>query len=117
MNDKPKSERRPVAERIAAFILDNDLANPFGGDVALKQSGKRKFYSVSFSRPAVLDGQIEVYSPKFILVQAQGRLAQAGDQRVFESEENALRYLRLAFVEFKFDEALLVPTKPPKASR
>jgi hypothetical protein len=33
---------------------------------------------------------------------------------VFTSEEDALNFLRLAFVEGKYDEALAIPTLPRK---
>lgn len=115
MTDKPKSDRQLLAEEIYQFVLDNDLDQVFGSGP--RQSGDKKYYAMTLSLPRTLDGEIKVYSPKFIQVRAAGPLAQAGSNRVFESKQNVLDYLRLAFVEFNFDAAASVPTKPEKPSR
>ncbi len=101
------SPRAQVAENIAAFIRDNDLDSPFGGDV----TKDKRYYAVLLSRPRILDGLIRVYSPKFILIQLQGPLAQGSYQAVYTSEEDAINFLRLFCVECDQDEALAIPTK------
>lgn len=111
---KPPSERQQIAQRFAVFIVENHLANPFGGDVS--QSSDKKYYGVLFSRPRLLDGFVRVYSPKFILVEMTGPAARLGSSRVFESEKDATDFLRLAFVEYDMDAAAKVPTKPAKGS-
>jgi hypothetical protein len=104
------SERREIAERLAQFIRDNNLANPFGGDV--ENSKDKRHYAVLFSVPAILDGIIRVYSPKFIAINCQGRLC--NHDAVYDSEANATEFMRLAFVASKFDAAYAVPVKPEK---
>ena len=88
MTDKPPSDRRLLAERIAAFINDNRLNSPFGGEV--DQSGDKRSYDILFSIPRLLDGLVRVYGLKFILIQTQGPLARGTGERVFTSEQNAL---------------------------
>lgn len=114
MTDKPPSERQLIAQRIATFIIENRLANPFGGDVHQSTDKKGRPYTVLFSVPRVLDGLVTVYGPKFILINTQGGLS-LGDGSVFESEADALKFMRLAFVDLKRDEAADVPTKAPRS--
>ena len=113
MSDKPSSERQQIAQRIAQFILDNDLANPFGGDVD-QTTGKGRPYSVLMSVPRYLDGQVLVYGPKFILINMDGPLARHGTGFVYESEQHALDFLRLMLVEHDSEKALAIPTKAAK---
>lgn len=110
---KSKSDRELIADRIAAFIVKNDLNHPFGGDVTLYRGGKMPCYLVAFSKPRVLDGTVAVYSKTFVQVRfnTSYRTLPAGDSRVFTSEVNAVKFLKLAFVEMKFDEAMEIPTK------
>lgn len=112
MTDQP-SERRLLADRIAKFIIDNRLNNPFGGDVD-QSSEKGRPYSILFSVPRLLDGLVRVYGPKFILVQMQGPLVHGATDMVFESEQNALDFLRLAFVEHNQEAAYAIPVKARK---
>ena len=106
------SPRQPAANALADFITQNGINNPFGGTVT--RSSDKRHYLIDFSRPAYLDGLIRVYSPSFIMISSRGRLAPSGDDtRVFASLAFALDFLRLAFVEYKQDEALFIPTKDP----
>ena len=114
MTDKPPSDRRQIANRFAEFIVTNDLANPFGGDV--HQSGDKRSYFIGMSRPRLLSGEVRVYSGRFILVLMQGPLARGGEERVYASEQDAMSFLRLLLVEHKPDEALAVPVKPRRAT-
>ena len=111
--DKPPSDRRQIADRFADFIVANDIANPFGGEV--HQSADKRVYAIPMSRPRLLDGEVRVYSGRFILIVMYGPLALGGEQRVYASEKDAMNFLRLLLVEHKTDEALAVPTKAPKA--
>ena len=106
------SERSEIAGRLAQFICDNNLANPFGGDV--EQSQDKRYYGVLFSVPRLLDGFLRVYSPKYILIQCQGPLCQ--NDAVYLSEADALQFMKLAFVDHDLEAAYNIPTKPPKAS-
>lgn len=107
------SERSDIAARFAAFIGDNDLANPFGGDV--EQSSDKRYYGVAFSVPAILDGFLRVYSPKYILIECQGRLCQ--QNAVYTSEADAMLFMKLAFADHNMEAAYAVPTKPPKEKK
>jgi hypothetical protein len=100
-----KSERQLVAERIAKYIRCNRWTAPFGGDV--HKDGKA--YSILFAKPRMLDGLVRVWSPKFILIQCQGPSAHGNWSAVYESEQDAMRFLRLAFAEHKWMEAMEVP--------
>jgi len=110
---KKTSPREMIAERIARFINVNHLNSPFGGDVTLFKGGKVPCYVVAFSKPRVLDGTVSVYGPKFVQVRFQTsyRDLPASDSRVFTSEPDAVKFLKLAFVDLKFDDAMEVPTK------
>jgi len=105
------SPREEIANRIAAFIRQENLCNPYGGDVTL--SADRRSRSVAFSKPANLDGHVDIYSPNFILISYRTRYhgLPHTDRRIFATEKDAVEFLRLAFVEYKFDEALDIPTK------
>ena len=103
------SARSELAERIAAAIREWKLTTPFGGDV----SPSGRYYGVLFAVPRLLDGNVRVYSDKFILVEGQGPLARYGN-RVFDSEENALAFIHAAYVELDSDKAESVPVKPGK---
>jgi hypothetical protein len=104
------SERSQIAEQIAQFIRDNNLTNPFGGDV----SKMDRYYSVLFSRPATLDGLVRVYSPSFILIEFSGKYGR--EQRVYVGSENAIQYIKLRFVDFDETAANAIPTKPRKVA-
>lgn len=111
------SERNDACQQIATAIIENNLANPFGGDV--EQSGDRRAYYTAFSVPAILDGTVKLYSPKFILVQCQGRLAPGGSyEAVFTSVENAIEAILCICVVGKRSHADLdkIPVKERAAS-
>ena len=114
MTEKPKSERHLIADRIAQFIVESDLKTPYGGDVSLSKVTRRPCYTVAFSAPRVLDGTVSVYAPKFINVHylTGYRALPHEDSVVFTSEKDAVNFLRLAFVEGRYDEALAIPTLP-----
>lgn len=123
MSDKPKSPRHLVADRLAAIVVEGSMASPYGGDVGLTTAPSteggppgRPRYAIGFSRPRYLDGVVEVYSPKFIFVRADGRHAPNGHfEGVFESEENAAKFLRF-MTQIDLQAAAEVPTKPPRQS-
>ena len=110
---KPKSDRQALAERVAAYIVANELNRPFGGDVSLYRGGKVPCYVTAFSQPRVLDGTVSIFAPNFIQVRfnTSYRALPASDSRVFTSEQAALDFLRLAFVERNFEAALAIPTR------
>lgn len=102
------SERAQAAQRIAAFLVENGLCQVFGGTVA--RHGR--YYAVAFSLRRTLDGEVRVYSPRFIQVLMRGPAALVGSgSDVFESETTVIDFLRLAFVEHRHDEAKMVPRR------
>lgn len=103
------SARQDLAQRFADFVISNQMTNPFGGDVI--KSGNH--YTVLFSKPAVLDGVVNVYGPKFIQVTyaTQYRAMPHRASPVFESESAAFDFINKAFVLRDFDGALAIPTK------
>lgn len=106
------SPRAELAARLATFVGEYNLCNPYGGDVR-KVEKPRPHYTIGFSRPAVLDGSIAVWGPTFIKIDFIHR--GHGDYRlVFASEENAIAFLRAAFVEHDWTKAWGVPQKPEK---
>lgn len=108
------SKRGLIADRIANFINENDLNRPLGGEIT-RGKGRGKPYIIVFMSPANLDGCITIYGEKFIRIEWESRFQSVPNKgsAVFESEENALNFLRLAFVEF--DEAAMeIPTKKEK---
>ena len=108
------SARAEVAERIADFINEKHLAQVFGGEVS--QSGDKRYYSILCSLPRTLDGFIRVYSPKFILIQLQGPLADGEHSAVYESEQDAISFLHALLIDFDRDAAYAIPTKPTKGT-
>ena len=104
------SDREDLTERISDFVFCNSLATVYSGTDIDKS---KKFRYVLISKPRVLDGVVRVYGSKFIYVSYQTayRDLPAKDTRIFTSVYDALNFLQLAFVEYKFDEALEVPTK------
>jgi hypothetical protein len=108
--EKRPSERQLIAERVAKYIRKNRWTAPFGGDV----HKDRNSYSILFAKPATLDGLVRIWGPKFILIECQGRASHGNWQGVYESEQAAMDFLRLAFAECKWMEATEVPTRKMK---
>lgn len=95
------SARTEIAQRVAELIVSNDLATPYGGEA----THIGRYIAVTFSKPRDLDGSVEVFGPSFILVRYQTRygfLPHRG-RHVFNSEADALGFLKAAFVDL--DEA------------
>lgn len=90
------------------FVRDHELADPYGGDVV--QSGR--YYAVGLAKPAVLDGEIQVWGPKFIHVHLVGRLAGGERDGVYTSEADALKFLKALLVDYDSEAADAVPVKP-----
>jgi hypothetical protein len=107
-----ESPRGALAGRIADFVDENGLAQVFGGRQDLRKEDR--YYSVSLSLARYLDGFIRVYGPKFILIQMQGPYVGGAYEGVYESEENALAFLKALLVDCDQDAAYRVPTKPKK---
>jgi hypothetical protein len=103
------SGRSELAQRLADIVNKYKMNNPFGGEVG--HAPDKKYYDFAFSYPAVLDGYVRIYSEKFILIEARGKLAPSYDfKQVYDSEANAAQVLTL-IAEAKPDEALDVPIR------
>ena len=106
------SPREETARKLADWINEHRLNNPFGGDV--HRDGSGRFYSVLFAYPRYLDGLLRVYGPKFILIEARGPWARFGGNRVYDSIENAIAFLQAAFVDHDLEAAERVPIRKEK---
>ena len=112
MSEHDTTTREGVARHIADFCLESELVNPYGGyGGKIREEKGRVVHAVSFCRPRDLDGYVYVYSPKFILVGWQSRYSAGDGKRVFESYQDAERFIGYAFVRFEWDKAQEVPTK------
>jgi len=99
-----KSPRAIIQEDLLAFLSENDLAQVYG---AIEGTGKstagKPYRSLTFCRARVLDGSIEIYGPKFIVVSYQTayRHLPHQDRKVFTSVEETKRFLKETFVTFR----------------
>lgn len=103
------STRREVAENIGKFLNETELNQVYG----IIDVNQGKFRSLCFAKARMLDGEVRVYSPKFIQVKWQTAIRALPERasRVFTSEEDTKTFLRAAFVDYDFDAAYSVPTK------
>lgn len=104
-----RSERHQYAEDLAEMIVLNGLSQVFGGEVVLVKR-PRPHYEVAFSKPGILDGNIEIYSMTFVRLvwQTAIRTLPTRASRIY-SAANAKRYIELAFIEGKYEEAEAIP--------
>lgn len=107
------SERNQVANRLATFIFECGLTNPYGGNVKQDKRSRGKPYTIGFSRPGDLDGQLSIYSPKFIRFKFLAR-SQGQQSFVVESEENAIASLQ-AISQYDWGTLKKIPRKAPGA--
>jgi hypothetical protein len=93
-------------------VRDSRLNRPYGGKALPAIINKLRLYKVNFRQTLDVNGEIRVYSPKFIQVayDVKGRKGEP----VFESEENAEKFFKLGVIEGKWEEAEKIPQKPPK---
>ena len=98
-----------IAERIAAYITQIGLDNPYGG--AASKHGRS--WDIGFSKPGVVDGTVHVFGPRFIQIKYKTRIRElpSRDSRVFLGEWDAKVFLELAFVDRKYEAALALKTK------
>lgn len=99
-----KLRRRAIAEKIADLISDKGLTQPFGGEVYHGNSNGRTYHGVTFAIPRLLDGEVRVYGPEFIMIRSRGPAEMP--LVVFDSVDNALEFLDLAFAQHKGMEAM-----------
>ena len=104
------SAREELMKEVLSFVERNYLASVYSGYGLSKD---KKYRYILISRPRVLDGEIRIYGEKFLLLKyiTGYRSLPHNDNRVFTSTEDLIKFLQLAFVDYKFDEALAIPTK------
>ena len=104
------STREDIMRQIASYIERNGLASVYSGYGLSKD---KKYRYILISKPRVLDGEIRIYGPKFILISYQTayRSLPHNDRRVFTSAEDMLKFIQLAFVDGDYENALAIPTK------
>jgi len=102
--------REELQQIFSDFIVDNNLCGVYSGSDI---STDKKYRYVLISVPRVLDGEVRIYSEKYILVSYQTayRTLPHKDDRVYECANDALNFLKFAFVDYDFDKALNIPTK------
>lgn len=95
------SPRQRATGEIYAALEKFDLLRPYGDDRGYSQD--KKYRTLLFCRPANLDGEIRVYSPKWILVSWQTRyhnLPHKGQEK-FTSVKETIDFLHRAFVKYE----------------
>ena len=107
--------REVVATAIADQLITMGLNQVYGVNVS-KSTYRSGHWSITFCTARTLDGVVNYYGPKFVQVKFQTayRALPRNGNRVYTSVEDALKFIRLAFVDFNFDAAEAVPTKPSK---
>lgn len=109
------SERRDVAVKIAEWIMEKELAHPYGGDV-VQHDGKGRPYVVAFSEPGNLDGVVSVYSPSYISVAWTTRYGVVSREghKVFLSLDDTVEFLKTAFIDLDSEKVAMCMDKAKK---
>ena len=89
------SKRHDAAQRIADYISDARLTNPFGGNVYKTTRNKRPIYGVDFAIPRALDGRVEIWGLTFIRIVTRGPASRPAT--VCKSVDDAIEFLRDEF--------------------
>ena len=95
------SLRQQVALNLADTCTFGGLNESYGVNVA-KQADKsnKSYWGITFAKARILDGNIRVYSPTFILVEWQTaiRVLPNKGREVFRTEAAAKQFLTEAFI-------------------
>lgn len=104
------SIREDIMREIQSYVERNYLSSVYGGSGLSKD---KRYRYILISKPRVLDGEIRIYGPKFILINYQTayRSLPHNDRRVFTSAQDMLKFIQWAFVDGEYDKALEIPTK------
>lgn len=102
-------DRGKIMERIVDFCVEHDMNEVYG---IIETTGNR-YQGMTICKSSILDGEIKIYSSKFIQVKWQTAIRALPERgsRVFESESNTLAFLKAAFVDYDGNAADAVPTK------
>lgn len=106
------SARSEAADQIAVKLTDLGLNEVYGCITGLRG----RFYDITFCKSSVTDGSIHYYSEKFVQVkwQTASRSMPRNGSAVFDTVDNALDFVRLAFAEYDTDAAFAVPQRESK---
>ena len=102
------SPRAQITDEIVEFLHKNHLNSPYlNSDI----SNDKKYRYIIFSKPRVLDAEVRVYNPKFIMVswQTAYRVLPHRDKRAFSSAKDAMNFIKAAFVDIDEDKAFAIP--------
>ena len=110
----PKSLRHRLADQVAEWVRNEDLAQRNGGLV--ERDEKRRYYRVRFSVFQSVAGSVFIFSATYISVSWSAMAAGVlpTGQRLFASWEEAQVFLSLAFKEGRGSEAMMIPEKVVK---
>lgn len=117
MEEKTPSKREQIQHELAAFLSTHGLAQAYGViEGKTKSSTGRTCRTLTFCHARNLDGVIRIFGENFIEISYQTRYLALPryDRRIFASVEDAKRFLHLAFVVGRYQEALEVPQKERK---
>lgn len=90
------SEREEIQNRFVEWFVDNELAEVYGA-----LTGQQKQYrSVTFCKSAILNGEVRIYSPKWILVTWDTTIKSLSEngKKKFNNEEDAKEFIKHHFV-------------------
>lgn len=105
------SSRSEAAAKVADFVSEHSLDRVFGGDAGYGDG--KKYRTVLFDIPRLLDGEVRIYNTKFVLVLSAGP---SGDGReAFGSVDDALAYMKARWVDSDIEAADAVPRKEKKS--
>lgn len=89
------SPREAIQKELSSFLIQLGLDESYG----VIEAECKRFRSVTFAKNAILDGVVEIYGPKFILVKwrtAIRRLPHQGQEK-FESVEATKEFINENF--------------------
>jgi len=104
------SRRATIVNDIAESLLVLGLSEVHG----IMTGTNHGYHYADFGTAHTLDGQVRYYDDKFVCVQwktAYRAMPQYGN-RVFNSVEDTLKFIELAFVKHEYEAAFEVPIKP-----
>lgn len=84
------SKREELQERLAKFLNDRGMNEPYGVLDGMETTAKgQKVRTLTFCRPRTLDGTVHIYSPTFFTV----RTSRTRSTEVFRSIDEVEAYL------------------------
>lgn len=102
--------RTQYSEDLFSFLNEHLGTGPTAGHFQ-QITGKGSHILLTFGTSRTLDGSVHVYGENFVLIKwnTTYRGLPGVGRRVYTAE-NARKFIQLAFVYFKFEEAEAIPT-------